>query len=130
MGAPMRVVGLAELGQVMRELERTIPGELDDMLVEVMEDDLLGDIQERTPVGTGRSGTPGRLKDATRVGKVRGKPAFVNPKVHAATIHWGRVRRGRVVGRRFIWDAVKDNRATLEQRLTAGATRLIQQRLP
>lgn len=130
MGEPMRVIGLGQLVRGLRDLERVVPGEVDDMLVDIMEDALLDDIQEETPVGTGRSGTPGRLKAATRVGRVRGKPAFVNAKVYAPTIHWGRRRRGRVVGRKFIWDPVRANKATLERKLTQGVSELIRKHLP
>lgn len=130
MGEPMRVIGLDEVITGLRRLERTVPGEVDDMLVAIMETDLLDDVREETPVGSGRSGSPGRLKAATRVGKVRGRPAFVNAKVYAPTIHWGRVRRGRVVGRRFIWDAVRANRDVLERKLTTGVSELIDKHLP
>jgi hypothetical protein len=130
MSAPMRVVGLDGFQRACRELERIVPGEVDDMLTGIMEDDLLPTIQEDTPVGDGRSGTPERLKNATRVAKVRGRPGFVNTKVYANTIHWGRKKRGVVVGRKFIWDAAKRHRVVIEQRLEAGVNRLIEQRLP
>lgn len=129
MAAPVRVTGLDEFVRGMRELERVAPGELNDELTRIATG-FLPDIQAKTPIGDGRSGEPGRLKAATKITRVRGKPAFSNGQVYANTIHWGRKTRGVVRATRFIWDTVASKKDVLEREMGAGLNRLLEKHLP
>lgn len=125
----MRVDGLQKLVAGLRELERIVPGEVDDLTATAIEEEVLPEARQHTPVGTGRSGSPGRLRDATRV-TVRGRPALVNRKAYANTRHWGRRRRGVVIGVRFVWDAAREHADDVATRIGRGIDDLMQRHLP
>lgn len=138
-GSPMRVTGLAEFAAGIRELERTLPAELDAEVTAVAET-LLPAIKANTPVGDGRGGTPGRLRDATHVGVVRGRPGILNSRPYANAIHWGRKewpkmgasnsRPSVIEGRRFAYDTVKEKMDVIEVELARRMNLLLERLLP
>lgn len=128
MEGPVRVTGPEQFSAAIRRLERDLPVEVDALVTEAAEE-TLPTVREYTPVGSGRSGPPGRLRDATTVVKVRGRPGFMNRQPYANTEHWGRRRRGVVRGTRFVVKAVEASRPLIEQTIERGLNRLLS-RLP
>jgi hypothetical protein len=127
--APMRVEGVDDFVRGIRELERVAPIEVNDELAEVAERTILPVAEKYTPVGDGRSGTPGRLKAGTKIVKVRGVPAFVNKQPYANTQHWGRKTRGAVTGARFVPRAVKDTIGEVTREIEERLSRLLERHL-
>lgn len=113
----------------LQRIQKEAPEQLDKFMLEGAERYLAPAVRAATPVLTGS------LRSATRVTQHRGGGVtFLNPKVYANTLHWGRKslpRNGRrysnvVKGTRFISKTIGSNRAAFDEFLGERVVNLMQ----
>lgn len=117
----------------LQRIQKEAPQELDDFMLEGAERYLAPAVRAATPV------LNGSLRSATRVSRHKsGGVTFLNSKVYANTLHWGRKtlpRNGRrypnvVKGTRFISRTIGSNRGAFDDFIAERVVTFMENEIP